>query len=77
RRAAAPVASFALVPPAATDARASDGGVRLRWRRRVTARVRGPVTGRDYAVSAAAPTVTVDAEDAAGLLATGYFARGG
>ena len=49
----------------------------LRWRRRVTAEVTGPVTGRRYAVSAASPVVVVDAADAAGLLGTGFFDRVG
>ena len=49
----------------------------LRWRRRVSAEVRGPVTGRAYVVSAASPVVVVDAADAADLLATGFFDRVG
>ena len=51
--------------------------VRLRWRRRVTASVEGPVTRASYAVSANTPLITVDARDAPGLLATGFFVRVG
>lgn len=51
--------------------------VRLRWRRRVTAVVDGPVTRTRYAVSAATPVVAVDPRDAIGLLRTGFFERVG
>jgi hypothetical protein len=51
--------------------------VRLRWRRRVTAIVDGPVTQTRYPVSADSPLVTVDARDAVGLLRTGFFERVG
>jgi hypothetical protein len=49
--------------------------VRLRWRRRVTAVVDGPVTRTRYPVSAETPLVTVDPRDAVGLLRTGFFER--
>ena len=54
---------------------AGSGPVRLRWRRRVTASVSGPATGRSYQVSAERPIVDVDSRDAAGLMATGFFER--
>jgi len=60
---------------AAADATGEASEVRLRWRRRVTAIVDGPVTRTRYAVSADAPLVTVDARDAVGLLRTGFFQR--
>ncbi len=53
------------------------GPAALRWRRRVTAEVRGPASGRTYPVSAERPVVMVDSADAAGLLATGFFDRVG
>ncbi len=64
-------------PPgtAARPAMARPAAVRLRWRRRVTAVVDGPVTGSHYAVSAAAPVVAVDPRDAVGLMRTGFFER--
>ena len=51
--------------------------VRLRWRRRVTASVDGPVSRTRYAVSAEAPVIAVDPRDAVGLLRTGFFERVG
>ena len=63
--------------PAAGAVAAYGGPAMLRWRRRVSAQVRGPASGRTYAVSAARPVVVVDAADAAGLLATGFFDRAG
>jgi hypothetical protein len=59
------------------SAPAVGGPVPLRWRRRVTAEVTGPASGRTYAVSAERPVVVVGAADAAGLLATGFFSRVG
>jgi len=53
------------------------GFVRLRWRRRVTASVTGPGTGRTYHVSAERRVVDVDSRDASGLMATGFFERFG
>jgi hypothetical protein len=53
------------------------GSVRLRWRRRVTASVTGPGTGRTYQVTAERPVVDVDTQDATGLMATGFFERYG
>ena len=66
-------------PPAAPrpSAGAPLGPVRLRWRRRVSAVVDGPVTRTRYPVSAAAPVVAVDPRDAIGLLRTGFFERVG
>ena len=49
--------------------------IRLRWRRRVTAVVDGPVSGQRYAVSADAPVIAVDRRDAVALLRTGFFER--
>ena len=51
--------------------------VRLRWRRRVTAAVDGPVSRNRYQVSAEAPVIAVDPRDAVGLLRTGFFERVG
>ena len=51
--------------------------VRLRWRRRVTAAVDGPVSRTRYQVSAEAPVIAVDPRDAVGLLRTGFFERVG
>jgi len=61
------------VPAATATARSAQ--VRLRWRRRVTAAVDGPVTRTRYQVSAEAPVIAVDPRDAAGLLRTGFFER--
>lgn len=47
--------------------------VTLRWRRRVSAVVDGPVSRARYPVSATAPVITVDPRDAVGLLRTGFF----
>lgn len=74
------------VAPAPSVARASDGTpaglprpapVRLRWRRRVTAAVDGPVSRTRYQVSATAPVISVDPRDAVPLLRTGFFERVG
>lgn len=61
-----PAQSTSVVPTAGA-------GVHLRWRRRVTATVTGPVTGDPYRVSADQPLVRVDRRDARGLLKTGFF----
>lgn len=60
-------------PPGPTTA----APVRLRWRRRVTAAVDGPVSRTRYQVSAEAPVIAVDPRDAVGLLRTGFFERVG
>jgi hypothetical protein len=60
-------------PAARAPARSAQ--VRLRWRRRVTAAVDGPVTRTRYQVSAEAPVIAVDPRDASGLLRTGFFER--
>ncbi len=73
---AAPAPGGVATLVAAAGPRIADG-VALRWRRRVTARVTGPVTGLSYAVSATAPVVVADRMDVEGLLATGYFAQVG
>lgn len=71
-----------LTPGAATAPAPARGAVRaapirLRWRRRVTAVVDGPVSRTRYAVSAEVPVIAVDPRDAAGLLRTGFFERVG
>ncbi|MFT4295074.1 MAG: hypothetical protein QM582_06640 [Micropruina sp.] len=63
-------------PPAGVAASARTP-VRLRWRRRVTAAVDGPVTRTRYQVSAQAPVIAVDPRDAVRLLRTGFFERVG
>lgn len=65
--------AFAETPPQAAGA--APGTVRLRFTRLAGVRVRGPVSGRGYEFSAAAPVQAVDARDADGLLRTGYFRR--
>ena len=72
-------AAFRVTSAAPEPAGAARGAkeVRLRWRRRVTAIVDGPVTATRYPVSADSPVVTVDARDAVGLLRTGFFERAG
>ena len=50
-------------------------GVPLRCRDRAPVRVRGPVTGRSYAFSAAQPVHVVDARDAQALMRTRLFLR--
>ncbi len=62
---------------ATVSGQVSEGTVRLRWRRRVSATVTGPATGVSYPVSATLPVITVDARDTRGLLATGFFERVG
>lgn len=62
-------------PPARAQGRPPQGSVRLRWRRRATATVTGPVTGAGYRVAPGHPVVVVDARDARGLLETGFFTR--
>jgi hypothetical protein len=62
---------------AASTSRVAPMSVTLRWRRRVTAVVDGPVTRTRYPVSAEAPVITVDTRDADGLLRTGFFERVG
>lgn len=68
-----------VTPPVATASvpvgAAGQGPVRLRWRRRVTAAVDGPVTRTRYQVSAEAPVIAVDPRDVVGLLRTGFFER--
>lgn len=76
-RAAFRVASAAPAPAGAPGGAGRARDVRLRWRRRVTAIVDGPVTRTRYPVSADSPLVTVDARDAVGLLRTGFFERVG
>lgn len=71
-RAPTPVPGTAARPEAATVRTAP---VRLRWRRRVTAAVDGPVTRTRYQVSAEAPLIVVDPRDAVALLRTGFFER--
>lgn len=66
---AAPGPGQVQAPPAGS------GPVRLRWRRRITAAVDGPVTRARYQVSAQAPVIAVDPRDAVGLLRTGFFER--
>jgi hypothetical protein len=61
--------------PAAAPPRAAAGGVRLRFSGAAAVRVRGPVSGADYAFSGSDPVRTVAASDAEGLLRTGYFRR--
>ena len=61
------------VPPAQAMPAGSAGGARLEYLHRSPVRVLGPVSGRQYDFSAAAPVVTVDARDVQGLVATGYF----
>lgn len=61
--------------PAVPLARAATQGTRLRWRRRVTAVVDGPITRTRYDVSATEPVISVDPRDAVGLLRTGFFER--
>ena len=56
---------------------AGPGSIRLRWRRRITASVTGPVTGVAYHVSPDRPIAAVDGRDATGLLATGFFEQVG
>ncbi len=78
-------AAFRVTPPGSASAPgASAPGtpvraapVRLRWRRRVTAAVDGPVSRTRYQVSAEAPVIAVDPRDAVGLLRTGFFERVG
>lgn len=66
----------ARTPPAsASAAGATRTPVRLRWRRRVTAAVDGPITRTRYQVSAEAPVIAVDPRDVVGLLRTGFFER--
>lgn len=65
----------ARTPPAPASAAATRTPVRLRWRRRVTAAVDGPVTRTRYQVSAEAPVIAVDPRDVVGLLRTGFFER--
>ncbi len=43
----------------------------------MAAEVRGPASGRTYAVSVERPVVLVESVDAAGLPATGFFKRVG
>lgn len=76
-RAAFRVTSAAPAPAGAAGGAGQAKQIRLRWRRRVTAVVDGPVTRTRYPVSADAPLVTVDARDAVGLLRTGFFGRVG
>jgi hypothetical protein len=64
----------AAAQPAA--AQPAYGVVRLRYLERSPIRVRGPVSGRQYEFSAAAPMQAVDSRDAAQLLATRFFGRG-
>ncbi len=64
-------------PASAPTASARPAPVRLRWRRRVTAAVDGPVTRTRYQVSAESPVIAVDPRDAVGLLRTGFFERVG
>lgn len=70
-----------VTPPVATASvsagAAGQAPVRLRWRRRVTAAVDGPVTQARYQVSAEAPVIVVDPRDVVGLLRTGFFERVG
>lgn len=75
-------AAFRVSPATPAGATGTGGGgsaapVRLRWRRRVTAAVDGPVTRTRYQVSAEAPVIVVDPRDAVGLLRTGFFERVG
>ncbi len=78
-------AAFRVTPPGSASAPgASAPGtpvraapVRLRWRRRVTAAVDGPVSRTRYQVSAETPVIAVDPRDAVGLLRTGFFERVG
>ncbi len=71
-RVTAPAPGVAARPEAASVRAAP---VRLRWRRRVTAAIDGPVTRTRYQVSAEAPVVVVDPRDAVALLRTGFFER--
>lgn len=65
------------VASAPVAARPRAQAVQLRWRRRVSAVVDGPVTRNRYPVSALEPVITVDPRDAVGLLRTGFFERVG
>ena len=76
-RAAFRVASAGPAPAGPAVRAGGAKEVRLRWRRRVTAVVDGPVTRTRYPVSADSPLVSVDARDAVGLLRTGFFERVG
>jgi hypothetical protein len=58
-------------PPAAASVAATD--VPLRFVRQGDIRVRGPITGRQYAFSQAAPVAQVDMRDTASLLRTTWF----
>jgi hypothetical protein len=49
--------------------------VQLRYRDRARVLVRGPLSGRSYEFSAAAPVQAVDARDAESLLRTRLFVR--
>ncbi len=71
------VTSAGPVPASTPPGSARAAPVRLRWRRRVTAAVDGPVSRTRYQVSAEAPVIAVDPRDAVGLLRTGFFERVG
>lgn len=70
-----PGAVTAPAAPAPARGAVRAASIRLRWRRRVTAVVDGPVSRTRYAVSAEVPVIAVDPRDAAGLLRTGFFER--
>jgi hypothetical protein len=86
-RSAPPVRRVAAAPPraiggqlqpspAVAAAGASPSGTaRLRFVRQDSILVRGPITGRQYAFSGAAPIQQVDVLDAASLLRTSWFRR--
>lgn len=73
----APAEARAPEPDAAPAAGVADapGTVRLRFTRAFGARVRGPVSGLEYAFSGDTAAQQVDARDADGLLRTGWFRR--
>jgi hypothetical protein len=84
RNAAPPSGIRATTPPATSGIdRASGASAAVHGSRIVTLRylgpkrvlVRGPATGRQYDVSAAAPMVAVDSRDVDGLLRTRQFVR--
>lgn len=61
------------MPPA--PAASSGATAQLRYVKQGGIVVRGPVTGKQYAFSAATPVQQVAAQDAAGLLRTSWFRR--
>jgi len=61
--------------PRPASAAATGATAPLRYVRQSGIIVRGPVTGKQYAFTAAKPVQQVDAQDAAGLLRTSWFRR--